>query len=154
MVIDFLSKAVRRDPFPQYDRIRSSSPVLYDPRAKTWMVFDFESVKRVLSDHEAFSSSMFTAKQRNPPWFIFFDPPRHTKLRALVMRAVTPRVVANMESRIRELSRTLLDRTIDRGEMDVVSDFATPLPMMVVGDVLGLPEADLPRFTHWSEVIV
>src|SRR5579864_1002919 len=153
-MIDFLSKEIRSNPFPLYHQIRSSSPVLYDPRAKTWMVFDFDSVKRVLSDHEAFSSSMFTAKQRNPPWFIFFDPPRHTKLRALVMRAFTPRVVANMESRIRDLSRELLDRSIERGEMDLVENYATPLPMMVIGDILGLPVADLPRFTHWSEVIV
>jgi cytochrome P450 len=153
-MIDFLSKEIRRNPFPVYEWIRRVSPVLYDPRPRTWMVFDFDGVKRVLSDHEAFSSSMFTAKQRNPSWFIFLDPPRHTKLRALVMRAFTPQVVANMEARIRELSRELLDRTIERGEMDVVADFAAPLPLMVIGDVLGLPAADLPRFTHWSEVIV
>ena len=58
------------------------------------------------------------------------------------------------ESRIRDLSRELLDGSIERGEMDLVENYATPMPMMVIGDILGLPVADLPRFTRWSEVIV
>ena len=60
-------------------------------------IFDYDGVKRVLADHETFSSSMFTANRRNPEWFIFFDSPRHTQLRALITRAFTPRVVANLE---------------------------------------------------------
>src|SRR5260370_29606337 len=85
---------------------------------------------------------------------ICFDPPRHTKLRALIMRAFTPRVVANLEPRIRELSRQLLDQTIERGAMDLAEDFSVPLPMLVIAEMIGVPAADWPRYKRWSDVIL
>ncbi len=105
--------------------MRESSPVLHLAPFDLWMIFDFDGVKRALVDHDAFSSDLaHVPGQGNPgEWFIFFDPPRHTKLRALISKAFTPRVVANLEPRIRELSRELLDRSIERGEMDLAADF-------------------------------
>src|SRR5262249_39289719 len=87
-------------------------------------------------------------------WFLFFDPPRHTRLRALITRAFTPSSVASLEPRIRELSRQLLDQVIDRGEMDLVADFAIPLPMMVIAQMLGIPVEDLPCYKRWSDEIL
>jgi cytochrome P450 len=120
------------------------------------MIFDFDGVKRALVDHDAFSSNLsLVPGQGNPgEWFIFFDPPRHTKLRALISKAFTPRVVANLEPRIRELSRQLLDQSIERGAMDLVADFAVPLPMLVIAEMMGVPAADWPRYRRWSDVIV
>jgi cytochrome P450 len=152
--MNFFSEDTRRNPFPLYDQMRSHSPVLHVPQLDLWMIFDYDGVKRTLNDHVAFSSSMFTAKRANPPWFIFFDAPQHTKLRALVMRAFTPRMVANLEPRIRDLSRELLDQTIERGEMDLASDFSVPLPMMVIAEMLGVSIADRPQFTRWSDVML
>ena len=71
---------------------------------------------------------MLHAGRGNPDWFIFYDPPRQTKLRGLVMKAFTPRMVAELEPRIREISRTLLDRVASRGEMDLAADYAVPPP--------------------------
>lgn len=153
-MMNFLSDEIRRDPYPMYEQVRNASPVLHDPQSGAWMVFDYESVKRVLNDQEAFSSSMFTAGRGNPEWLIFFDPPRHTKLRALIMRAFTPKVVANLEPRIRELSNQLLDQTSGRGEMDLAGEFAIPLPMMVIAEMIGISSADWPRFRQWSESIL
>jgi cytochrome P450 len=152
--MNFFSEDTRRNPFPLYDQMRSHSPVLHVPQLDLWMIFDYDGVKRTLNDQVAFSSSMFTAKRANPPWFIFFDAPQHTKLRALVMRAFTPRMVANLEPRIRDLSRELLDQTIERGEMDLASDFSVPLPMMVIAEMLGVSIADRPQFTRWSDVML
>jgi cytochrome P450 len=119
------------------------------------MVFDYEGVKRALNDHEAFSNDVAaTTDHRTPEWFIFFDPPRHTKPRALITRAFTPRSVANLESRIRALSRELLDQTIERGAMDLATDFAVPLPMRVIAELIGIPGADWPRFRRWSDDIL
>src|SRR5437667_10355910 len=115
-MMDVLSDDVRRNRFPLYGCMRSRSPVPHGPQSDTWMIFDYEGVKRAVNDHDAFSSSMSVAGRGNPEWFIFFDPPRHTKLRALIMRAFTPRMVGSLEARIRELSRKLLDQTIERGE--------------------------------------
>src|SRR5947199_9602581 len=117
----FLSAEVRRNPYPFYQQMRSGSPAVHDPGSDSWMIFDYDGVKRALNDHEAFSSSMANAGRGNPPWFIFLDPPRHTKLRNLVLRAFTSRTVACLEPRIRELSRQLLDQTIGRGEMEMAA---------------------------------
>jgi cytochrome P450 len=148
VAMNLFSDEMRRNPFPLYDQIRSASPVFHDPTSDLWMIFDYDGVKRVLSDADTFSS------RYGPEWLVFIDPPRHTKLRALITRAFTPRVVANLEPRIRQLSRELLDQTIERGEMDLAADFSVPLPMMVIAQMLGIPIADLPRFKHWSDVIL
>src|SRR5262249_49530090 len=107
-------------------------------------------------DHAAFGSDLSLAPGHGNPgeWFIFFDPPRHTKLRALIAKAFTPRVVANLEPRIRELSRQLLDAVIERGAMDLAADFAVPLPMRVIAEMLGVPAADWPRDKRWSDAIL
>src|ERR1700722_1176107 len=117
-MIDFSSDNVRRNPYPIYDQFRSGSPVFHEQRSGLWMVFDYEGVKRVLSDPDTFSSRF------GPEWIIFLDPPRHAKLRGLISRAFTPRSVANLEPRIRELSRDLLDRKIQDGQMDLAVDYS------------------------------
>jgi len=154
-MMNLLSDEMRRNPYPLYEQMRASSPVLHIPPMDLWMLFDYESVKRALTDHDAFRSSMSAVPGRgNPEWFIFFDPPRHTKLRALVMRAFTPRSIASLEPRIRKLSRELLDAQIERGEMDLAADFAVPLPTMVIAEMLGIPVEDRDRCTRWSDVIL
>src|SRR5437870_4464364 len=138
-MVNFYSEEMRRNPFPVYDQIRNASPLLHDPRCDFWMIFDYEGVKRALYDHEVFSSRAAPPGGGALDWLIFFDPPRHTQLRGLIMRAFTPRSVANLEPRIRELSRALLDQIIERGEMDLAADYSVPLPMMVIAEMLRIP---------------
>ncbi len=152
--MDLFSDDFRRNPYPLYERMRTAQPPLYEPRTDFWMIFDYAGVKRALTDHSAFASDMSAANQRAPSWMIFFDPPRHTKLRALISRAFTPGIVANLEPRIRQLSRELLYPVLDRGEMDFAADFAVPLPLKVIAELIGIPAADWPRFRHWSDVIL
>ena len=151
---ELFSVEMRRNPYPFYEQMRNDSPVLHVAPLNLWMVFDYAGVNRALNDHDAFSSSMSAANRRNPAWFFFFDPPLHTKLRALIMRAFTPGVVAKLEPRIRELSRELLDQTIESGEMDLAADFSVPLPMMVIAEMLGIPSTDRPRFKRWCDVML
>jgi cytochrome P450 len=155
-MIDLFSDEMRRNPYPAYDQMRSGSPVYHLAPFDLWMIFDFEGVRRVLVEHDTFSSDLTHAPGQGNPgeWFIFFDPPRHTKLRALISKAFTPRVVANLEPRIRELSRQLLDQTIERGEMDLATDFSVPLPMLVITEMIGVPAAEWPRYKRWSDAIV
>lgn len=142
----FFSEDIRRNPYPIYDQMRSASPVVHVAQLNFWMIFDYESVKWALTDHETFSSRVPA-----PHWFIFFDPPQHTKLRALISRAFTPKVVTNLEPRIRELSRELIDKMIQRGQMDLAADYSVPLPMMVIAEMIGIPVADWPQFRRWSD---
>jgi len=147
-VADLFSDAARRDPYPAYDALRVAGPVSREPRTGLWLVTDYDGVRRVLSDPDAFSS------RYGPDWLIFADPPRHTKLRGLVSRAFTPRSVAALEPRIRELSGELLARVIGRREVDLVADFAAPLPMLVIAEMLGIPAADRVRFQAWADAIL
>jgi cytochrome P450 len=155
-MMDLFSAAMRRNPYPAYAQARERSPVLHLPPFDLWMIFDFEGVKRALTDHDAFSSDLLHVPGHGNPgqWFIFFDPPRHTKLRNIISRAFTPSVVASLEPRIRQLSRELLDRTIERGEMDLAVDFAVPLPMAVIAEMTGVPAESWPRYKRWSDVIL
>jgi cytochrome P450 len=155
-VIDLFSDDMRRNPYPVFDQMRSASPLFHLPPFDLWMLFDFDGVKRALVDHDAFSSDLSHVPGRGNPgeMFIFFDPPRHTKLRALIAKAFTPRIVANLEPRIRELSRRLLDQVIERGAMDLAADFAVPLPMRVIAEMLGVPAAEWPRYKRWSDVVI
>lgn len=148
---DLFSDKVRRNPFAMYDYMRRDTPVFrVPPPFNFWMIFDYEGVKRALTDQEAFSSAVPGPLD----WFIFLDPPRHTKLRRLLATAFTPRVVAGLEARIRELSRQLLDRSIRHGEMDLAADYAVPLPMMVIAEMIGIPLSDWERFKRWSDGIL
>src|SRR5215212_8078777 len=96
---------MRRDPYPTYAAMRRAGPLFkVPPPFDAWLVLDYEPVRRVLADHETFSSRV--PAPRN--WFIFSAPPRHTTLRGLVSRAFTPRMVVDLEPRIRQISRELL----------------------------------------------
>jgi cytochrome P450 len=148
------SDDVRRDPYHWYAQVREASPVLHDPRSGMWMLFDYESVKRAMDDHQRFSSVVHPPTGRAPEWLVFLDPPRHSKLRAIVMRTFTPRAISGLEARIHDLSRALLDQHIARGEMDLVDDYAGPLPVMVIAELIGIPIEDRPRFMRWSQAIV
>jgi cytochrome P450 len=157
MLSFLLSDDVRRNPFAWYDELRRLSPVARDPRSGTWMLFDYDSVKRAMSDPETFSSRVSPPTGRAPDWLVFQDPPRHTLLRALVSRAFAPRAIAELEPRIRALSTELLDAALTRerrDEMDLVADYAEPLPVLVIAELFGIPSADWPSFRRWSRAIV
>jgi cytochrome P450 len=154
--MDLFSDEMRRDPYPAYDRLRAASPVLHLAPFDLWMILDYDGVRRALTDHAVFSSDLsHVPGQGNPgEWFLFFDPPRHTRLRALIARAFTPRVVADLGPRIRELSGQLLDAALERREVDLVEEFSGPLPMRVIAELLGIPAEDWPRYRRWSDAIL
>ena len=155
MLSQLLTDDLRRDPFALYDQMLAFSPVLEVPGTDMWMVFDYEGVKRVLSEHETFSSAVKPPIGASPPeWVLFIDPPRHTKMRAVILRAFTPRSISNLEPHIRELSRELLDRSVERGEMDLVEDYAAVLPTMVIAAMLGIPVEEQAMLLRWSRTIM
>lgn len=148
-MFDLFAPEMRRDPYAAYRHLRGASPLLrVPPPFNGWMIFDYDTVKWVLNDHEAFSSRVPA-----PNWFVFFDPPAHSKLRALISRAFTPRMIANLEPRIRELSRQLLD-AVKGGQMDLATEYSVPLAMKAIAGMIGIPLADWPRYKRWSDVIL
>jgi len=149
--MQIFSDATRRNPYPLYDQLRTTSPVLHiPPPFNGWLLFDYESVKWALSDHDSFSSRVPAPRT----WFIFFDPPAHTKLRALISRAFTPRMIADLEHRIRRIVQELLDRAAASAEFDLASNFSIPLAMQVIAGMIGIPDSDWERYTRWSDTIL
>ncbi len=144
------------NPFDWYRAMRESEPVAFDSARGIWSAFRYDDVRRVLSDYAAFSSERGGPDSSNPlgASIISTDPPRHRQLRALVTQAFTPRTVAQLEPRIESIVADLLDAVAGKGEMDVIGDFAYPLPVIVIAELLGIPTADRAQFKQWSDAIV
>ena len=145
---------LKRNPFPLYRVMRRVAPVVRDPLHDLWLLFDFDSVKRALTDHETFSSRAAPPGNKPLEWLIFQDPPQHRKLRAIIMRTFTPRSIAALEPRIGQLTNELLDAALPAGGLDLVADFAELLPIQVIAELLGIAGADRQRLAQWSTAIL
>ena len=153
--------AFRRDPYPSYAWLREHAPV--NNAGGFWTVAAYEDVVHVLKSPQLFSSKAMggaMAQSQNGMGalqvrtIINTDPPEHTQIRNLVNRAFTPRMVADMEPRIREIARELLDHAIPSGELELVGDLATPLPVTVIAEILGVDPDRRDDFKRWSNAVV
>ena len=152
--MNLFTDEMRRNPYPFYAKLRESSPLLHVPSVDLWLVLDYEGVKRALHDHECFGNDVSPARAVRFDWLLFMDPPRHTKLRALVSRAFTPGSIAELAPRIQQLASQLLDAACPRDHMDLCAEFAAPLPLMVIAELLGLRGDRWLQLQRWSEAIM
>jgi cytochrome P450 len=142
------------DPYPLYHQYRESDPV-HLAEDGSWYLFQHAGVSQVLSGRRDYCRG--PAPARIPPgcpqlrrtvanWMVFMDPPEHTRVRALVSRSFTPRVVQTLRPRIRRLATRLADglaaRIAASGRADLVEHFAAPLPVLVISELLGVPEQE------------
>jgi len=168
MTYDPLDPLVREDPYPSYATLRREAPVYQVPGLGIWAVSRYADVVRVLRSPERFSSAAMAAAVRKPAdlapedgqrqapdptalSIIGADPPGHTRLRSIVSRAFTPRRIADLEPRVREIARDLLARFVPRGECDLVADYAVPLPVGVIAELLGIDRERQSDFKRWSD---
>lgn len=145
------------DPFEWYRTMRESQPVYYDPQRFAWQVFRYDDVKTVLTEHTIFSSHHPTSEAGDNPLdasLIGIDPPRHRELRQLVSLAFSPATIARLEPSISQIVNELLDKVEHRKIMEVVDDFAYPLPIMVISELLGIPLEDREQFKLWSDKVL
>jgi cytochrome P450 len=143
------------NPFHWYSNMRATDPVHYYEQYGIWQVFRYDDVQRVLSDYVTFSSSLRGPSQ-DPlsTSLISMDPPRHRQLRNIVTQAFTPRGVARLSERITTIVTELLDNVVANGRMDIIDDLSYPLPVIVIAEMLGIPQEDRERFKLWSDAIV
>ncbi len=161
ILYDPFDPGTQRDPFPIYRRLRDEAPVHFVADRGFWVLSRFEDVFRAVRDPETFSSAQGLTFEENEilklglaPNIVMMDPPRQTIFRRLVSAAFTPRQVTNLEPVVRAFVRGRIDRIAAAGEADFIAELAGPLPTLVVGTYLGVPEADLARFDSWSNAIV
>jgi cytochrome P450 len=169
--VDLFDPTFKANPYPTYAELRSEAPVyraeLPDGRG-VWLVTRYDDVVAVLKD-ERFAKdwrSAMTPEQlaQIPPIpevmkplsenMLDKDPPDHERLRRLVSKAFTPRLIERMRPRVQEIADTLLDAVEDKGGMDLIDDYAFPLPITVIAELLGVPVEDRNRFREWSNAAV
>jgi cytochrome P450 len=162
-----LSPEYLADPYSFYSELRQKAPVHFSERLNGWVVTRYEDVtagllhKLLISRRrvESFSSRLDSTGQNRmaalhqhlEKWIGNMDPPDHTRLRALVNKAFTPRMVQELAHSIESIAGRLLDAAQAKGEMEFVRDFAYPLPVTVIATMLGMPAEDQDRFIGWAD---
>ncbi len=144
------------DPYPLLARLREATP--FAGLDGALIVFGrYQDCSRILRDPRASSArdSSLLAPATRPPRdraksFLSLDPPDHTRLRGLVAKAFTPKVVATLAPRIRQVTEELLAQARQRGQIELVSELAYPLPVRIISELLGVPPPDHARFARWS----
>jgi pimeloyl-[acyl-carrier protein] synthase len=157
----------RRDPYPFYRALRAEDPVHFHELLQGWILTGHADVAAVLRDPRFSSdrSKIRIEALRLPPvrqelreiaaaferTMLFADPPEHTRLRNLVSKAFTPRVIEDYRGRIAEIVEEVLERAESGRRLDVIRDLAYPLPVTVIAEILGVPSEDRSAFKRWSD---
>jgi pimeloyl-[acyl-carrier protein] synthase len=145
------------DPYPMYHRLRAEEPVHHSPLG-FWVLTRYDDVVAALRDPRLAKEAIagFIAARFGAPVphlglsMLDRDPPDHTRLRSLVSKAFTPRVVETLRPRIQQIVNGLVDTAEDAGSMDLVEQFAYPLPVIVICEMLGVPVKDHEQFKGWG----
>ncbi|MCZ6618790.1 MAG: cytochrome P450 [Gammaproteobacteria bacterium] len=149
--MQFFTDDLIADPYPHYQRWRDDQPIWWEESSGQWVLTRNEDVQRVLRDHDCFSSAAMGAGNSPLP-LLTDDPPRHTKLRGIVNKAFTTRMLRDLEPAIEEVARDLVGRFPD-GELDVVEALTVPFPVIVISRMMGIPEERREDFKRWSDAL-
>jgi cytochrome P450 len=153
------------NPYPWAAAARKEAPVFYMPELDVWCVTRWDDVLEVMRDDETFSSrNAITPKELDGPLAEVFpdghpirhslllkDPPEHNRVRKLVQKNFTPKAIARYEDMVRERANMLIDAFIDDGRCDLVAQFTGPLPVQVICDIIGIPDAEVQSLASWAD---
>ncbi|HEY0755919.1 MAG TPA: cytochrome P450 [Ktedonobacteraceae bacterium] len=167
--VDVTNAAFKANPFPFYAQLRAEAPVFSTTirmpmKRHAWLVTRYDDVLTVLKDARFAKNprnAMLPEQLKKQPWvppmfkpleqnMLDQDAPDHTRLRALVHKAFTARLIEQMREQIQTLSNELLDAAERKGRMDLIADFALPVPLTMIGRILGIPAEDNPKFHYWT----
>ncbi|MBM3660759.1 MAG: cytochrome P450 [Actinobacteria bacterium] len=161
-----LDTFVRGVPHDQFDLLRSEAPVYFHPEADGpgfWCIVRHDDLHKVSQTWEVFSSewgiTVHDAEseeqlEQQRMMMLMMDPPRHTRLRLLVNKGFTPRMVERLHDRVREITREIVDDIARRGECDFVVDVAAELPLQVIAEIMGVPQEDRQLLFQWSNQMI
>jgi len=153
----------RANPYPHYDPLLAGPPPIVDAGPmKFALVARYADVTAGLRDHERLSSvqpapppeQVYEGRFKGSRNMLGSDPPQHSRLRRLVSRDFTPRRIRELEPRIREIAKDLLDKVEAKGQFDLMADIANVLPVTVIAEMLGVPPELNARFKRWSDTII
>jgi cytochrome P450 len=157
-----LDPAVLANPYPLYQRLRDEDPVHWDPFLHAWIVTRYKDVQTVFQNFSANRtptpeqldalglSSLKPLAQVMVKQMLFLDPPAHTRIRGIASKAFAPRRIEKLRIHIQEIANNLLDTVQTSPSMDIIADFAYPLPAIVTAEMLGVSISDWKQLTIWS----
>ncbi|RPK14789.1 cytochrome P450 family protein [Priestia endophytica] len=159
------SKEFTENPYPTYAKLRETDPVyrvLLPDGQYGWMITRYEDAVEALKDLRFIKdfSKLINERDRYDSdsifthHMLFSDPPDHKRLRGLVQKAFTPRMIGGMRNRIQEIANELLDEVDGNDSMNLIDDFAFPLPIIVICEILGVSSEDRDKFRIWSNSLV
>jgi cytochrome P450 len=170
LILDASQPAYKSDPHPVYAELRRSAPVrrVILNGVPAWLVTRYEDVRQALLDPRLSNSldSLTPTVPEAGAWILGerlmgldrnllrSDPPSHTRLRRLVSKAFTPGRIESLRPRVQEMAAGLAADFLPRGEAELIGEFAFPLPLMVIMELLGMPLEDRGRFRRWAEMTV
>jgi cytochrome P450 len=167
---DLFASEVLGNPYPVYARMRAETPVYKNEDAsgnRWWLLTRYEDSVNFLKDDRYTKEEMRVPgrdpRQRNQMQeaaaainhhMLMADPPDHTRLRGLVHKAFTPRIISELTPRIQSIADGLLDKVEGQSGMELIRDYAVPLPVTVIAELLGVPAEDQATFRRWSQTII
>ena len=163
-IYDPFNPEVIANPYPFYERLRDEHPVHYNERMNFYVLSRYDDIFHALRKPQIFSSAQGLTPAKDeisqlgiPPTFIMMDPPDHTRLRRLITKAFTPDTVKDLEPVVRAFVVDCIERmkgkAADGEDVDLIEEIASPLPTMVVANILGVPPEDREKFDPWSDAI-
>ncbi|WP_405117663.1 cytochrome P450 [Paenibacillus sp. FSL H8-0317] len=157
----FFTKEFTHNPYPVYEKLRKDEPVfriMFPHGEFGWIITRYEDAVQILKDPRFSKDMVRRYGAENQSIFsnnmLFSDPPDHKRLRGLVQKAFTPKLVADMRSHIQDIADELLDNLPSQEKMNLIDDFAFPLPIIVISEILGVPLEDRDKFRIWSNTII
>jgi cytochrome P450 len=157
------SPGFTQNPYPTYDQLREMDPVhqvRFPDGQLGWLVTRYEDATEVLKDPRFIKdySKLYGGSMDQMSVFtqnmLFSDPPDHKRLRGLAQKAFTPKMIAGMRNHIQEIADELLDPLSDRASINLIDEFAFPLPIIVICEILGVPAEDRNKFRLWSNSLI
>ena len=144
------------NPYPFYAQLRRDNPVSRIGPLGLWAIAKYDDCVRILRDPETFSSIIRVPSPDEvmPPSMLFNDPPVHSRLRGLIIKAFTPRVVELQREAVQEYCDKLIGAMLVEDEVDIVAALAYPLPVMVIANMMGVADGDMATFKRWSDEII
>lgn len=152
-----------QNPYPTYHKLRETDPMyaaLFPDGQRGWMVTRYEDAEKVLKDQRFVKdlSKIYGSNMGQMSVFtknmLFSDPPDHKRLRGLAQKAFTPKMISGMRDRIQEITDELLTEMDNQDQVDIIDDFAFPLPIIVICEILGVPSKDRDKFRLWSNSLI
>lgn len=152
--MQFVTKERLIDPYPDYKNWRENNPIWWAEDVNAWVVSRYKEVHIVLKNPKLFSSAAMGERDHEISLpLLTDDPPRHTKLRAIMNKAFTSRAIKLMENEVRNMSNDLLDKLDISKPVDIAHEFTIPLPISVISQLMGIPFERKDDFKRWSDAL-